>query len=180
MDDQTHIYAENGIIENIQAYLLAIACIIYLVTGTLEKKSYKLIFLFCSLICYASTLRELEVEKFDIPHALIFIGHGIGLKITVGALAFAIFVCATLNFSYQKNEAVRFARSKSGQLLIAGAAFLLIGDFFEKNKEILHHVFFEEITELFGYTLILLSSIFANFFLSRLTTLSKWALTRSG
>lgn len=171
-DNHTHIYAENGLIENIQAFLLVIACIVYLATVAIEKRSDKLILLFCSLLCFSFLLRELDVEEFDIPQALIFIGHGVGRNTTQAMAFFAIFTYAASNRSYYKKASVEFAKSRPGWLLITGGVFLLVGDFFEKRNGILHHVFFEEIAELFGYVLILLSSISANSFMSRITTRS--------
>jgi hypothetical protein len=39
--------------------------------------------LFFSLLCYTFVLRELHVEKFDVPKVLIFIGSGAGHKTLV-------------------------------------------------------------------------------------------------
>lgn len=166
-----HIYAENGLIETIQACLLAIACVIYLATAALEKRSDKLILLFCSLLCYGFALRELDVEKLDIPHPLIFIGSGVGRNITVAGAFIAICVYVALgNFSFYKKAAIEFIKSKPGALLIAGGVFLFVGHLFEKNGAITHHVFFEEMAELFGYTFIVLSSIAINSFVSSITS----------
>lgn len=166
-DDNTHIYAENGLIENSQACLLAISCIIYLANVALEEKPKKLILLTCSLLCYTFLLRELDIEKFDIPYTLKLIGSGVGRNTTIGAAFAAIFVYVALrNYSYYKKTALKFIGSRPGFLLMAVGAFLLIGDYFEKHKTITHHVFFEETFELFAYVLIVLSSLAANSFIS--------------
>ena len=165
-----HIYAENGLIESIQAYLLAVACAVYLATAALEKRSDKLILLFCSLLCYGFILRELDVEKFDISSALIFIGSGVGRNTTLAVAVAAICLYAALtDLNHYRKTAAQFLRSGPGALLMAAGVFLVIGDLFEKNKMIAHHVFIEEMAELFGYVLILLSSIAGNTFLSNLT-----------
>ncbi len=162
--NHVYIYAENGLIENMQACILAIASIVYL-AAVLGKMSEKLIILFCSLLCLSFFLREVDVERFDIPYALIFIGSGAGRNTILTAAFVAIFIYAGLKHSHYKKAAVEFAKSRPGWLLMAGGAFLLTGYFFEKNYAILHHhVFFEEINELFGYVLILLSSIAAKTF----------------
>lgn len=168
LDNNTHIYAENGLIENIQAGILVVACIVYLATAAFDKRSETLILLFCSLLCYSFMLRELDVERFDVPYALKLIGSGAGRNIILATAFAAIFGYAALsNYSYYKKAAVGFIKSRPGFLLIAGGVFLIIGDSFEKYKGITHYGFFEEIIELFGYVLILLSSLTAGTFLNR-------------
>ncbi len=173
LDNNTHIYAENGLIENIQAAILAIACLVYLLSATLNKKTETLIFLFFSLLCYSFMLRELDVERLDVPHVLKVIGSGKGRDISL-ALAFStIFIYAALtDFSYYKKAAIDFIRSRPGVLMMAAAVFLLIGDIFEKYKDLAYHDFFEEMSELFAYGLILSASFTASFFPNNLNTAS--------
>jgi hypothetical protein len=167
---QADIYAENRMVENIQACLLASAGILYLATAILEKRSDTLIIVFCSLLCFSFFLRELDVEDFDIPHALILIGSGVGRNAVLGMAFAAILIYAILKFSYYKVAAVVFVKSKPGWLLITGGVFLLIGLLFEEKKGLLYHdVFIEEMCEIFGYVLILLSSIAANSFMNGIT-----------
>lgn len=169
-DNQIHIYAENSLIENIQACLLAVASIIYLAAAALEKRSDKLILMFCFLLCLGFLLRELDVERFDIPYALIFIGSGTGRNVILTAAFVVMLICALLKLTHYKMAAVEFVKSRPGWLLIVGGVFLLIGQFFEKSNAISrHHVFLEEINELFGYFLILSSAISANSFMNRIT-----------
>lgn len=170
----TRIYAENALIETIQACVLAIACLVYLVTAVLEKRSDKPILLACCLLCYLFVLRELDVEKFDLPQAVIFVGSGIGRNASVALGFVAIFIYAVFNdFSFYLAKALEFARSRPGVLLMTGGLCLLFGQFFEKNDTIRHHVFFEEIVELSGYVFILLSSIATNSLLRGLALKTK-------
>jgi hypothetical protein len=161
-NDQAGIYAENGLIENMQASLLAVSCIVYLAAAAFAKKPGKLIPLFFSLLCYSFVLRELDMEKFNIPYALKFLGSGAGRNATIAAAFIAILAIAALgDFRYYAKAAIGFIKSRAGILLIAGGVFILIGDFFEKFEGIVDHVYFEEITELFAYVLILLSALAA-------------------
>jgi hypothetical protein len=164
LDDQALMSVENGLIETMQAVLLAISCIFYLTAAALKEKPGKLIFLFCSLFCYSFVLRELDVEKFDIPYPLIFIGSGAGRNVTIAVAFIAILACAALrNFRFYEKAAKGFIKSRPGMLLIAGGVFLFIGEFFEKYDAIVNHVYWEEISELFAYVLILVSSLAALF-----------------
>lgn len=158
-DDNTRIHLENGLIENIQACLLAISCIVYLIGAFFAKKPEKLILCTCSLLCYSFLLREVQVGKLDIPNVLKIIGSGIGRNLTIGTAFVAIFAYAIFSdYSYYKTAALGFIRTRPGVLLLAAALFLVLGFFFEEQKLMIHHQFYEEISELFGYLLILLSS----------------------
>ncbi|MGB5157203.1 MAG: hypothetical protein WBN77_07170, partial [Desulfobacterales bacterium] len=168
-DNNTHICAENGPIESMQAYLLVTACVIYLATAVLGKRLERLIPLFCSLLCYSFVLREVDVETFNIPNALKFIGSGVGRNTTIAIAFLAIVYVALKNYLYYKRAVVSFIKSRSGVLLMAGGAFLFIGSFFEKNESIIYHVLFEEMAEISGYFFILLSSIASNSFEKSIT-----------
>ena len=165
----TSIYAENGLIENIQVILLTISCIVFLIPLATEKKPEKLILLFCSLLCYSFILRELNFESLDVPNAIKFISYGVGRNVTLTVAFVALFSYAAFRFSYYKNVSIYFIRSKSGILLMVGGIFLIVGDLFEKRPSIIHHVYWEELFELCGYCFILLSAFAANAGLNRIT-----------
>src|SRR5690606_1088725 len=74
VENNTNVYAENGILETTQAVLLALACVLFLATALWEKGQGRLVVLFCSLLCYGFVLREVDVETFDIPDLLILLG----------------------------------------------------------------------------------------------------------
>jgi hypothetical protein len=169
MNNNTHIYAENGLLENIQAGILAITFVVYLVNSAVEKNSCRLILLSCSLLCYAFLLRELDVEKFDIPSVLQMLGSGIGRNLTIAIAFFALFFYAARYFSFYKAEVVNFLRTRPGSLLIMAGVFLVIGSVFEDIYAITHHVFIEESLELFAYGLIMLSSLSVNSYINSIT-----------
>jgi hypothetical protein len=149
-----------------QVILVAIACIVFFAPIVFEKRSDKLILLFCSLLCYTFALRELDVQDLDIPAALKFIGYGVGRNITIAAALLAIFAYAGFNFSYYKKAAKDFLKSRPGILMMVGGGFLLFGDFFEKYDSMIHYAYFEEISELCGYVSILLAAFAAGSSLS--------------
>lgn len=165
----TSIYAENGLLENIQIILLAISCIVFLIPIAIEKKPEKLILLFCSLLCYSFILRELDVEILDVNNTIKFVCSGVGRYTTLSVAFIALFSYAAFRFSYYTNASVSFIRSKSGILLMSGGLFLIVGDLFEKRSTIIHHVYWEELFELCGYCFILLSAFAANAGLNRIT-----------
>ncbi len=79
-------------------------------------------------------------------------------------------LCALFaGFRAQLRCGLDFARSRAGLLLLSGLGFLLLGDVFEKQVlgSIPHHVFFEEMSELLGDVMILLSAVASGSFLQR-------------
>jgi hypothetical protein len=160
--DITSIYKEDGPMENIQVILLAISCIFFLIPIALEKKSEKLILLFCSLLCYTFILREINLNRPDFHKMVRFFGSGIGKNMSITVAFIALVSYAAFRFSYYKKAAIFFIRSKSGILLMSGGFFLIIGDLFEKTPSIIHYVYWEELFELCGDCFILLSAFAAN------------------
>ena len=157
------MYDEDGPIELLQACLLAMASGVWLLTAFQEKRTDRLVVLFCALLCYGFFLRELDVEDFNLPDIVLFMGAGIGrnLSLLFALLAMAIYAALT-GLPRHVKTAIGFSRSREGLLLVAGGVCMLLGDAFEKTAAFEHFVFFEEIAELFGYTLILLSALAAH------------------
>jgi hypothetical protein len=162
MGNNTQIYAENGLLENIQACILVIAFAVYLVNAAIEKRPGKLIPLFFSLLCYSFLLRELNIETFDIPYPLQFIGSGSGRDISLAIAFFAVFFYAATNYSFYRKAVISHLKTRAGWLLIVAGVLLVVGASFEDYHSITHHIFIEEKLELFAYILILFSSIMTN------------------
>ncbi|MBC7901920.1 MAG: hypothetical protein H7Y27_00795 [Gemmatimonadaceae bacterium] len=150
-----------------QAILLVIGCIVFLVPVALHKESGKLILLFCSLLCYSFVVRELDVELLNVPAAIKFLCSGVGRNTTLAVAFSAMLLYALSRFSYYKKAVVLFLGSLPGILLMLGGVLLVVGDLFEKRYSLGHHVFFEEFLELSGYVSLLLSSLAANSGLTR-------------
>lgn len=156
------IYSENGPLEALQAILLAFSCIIFLTPLVFQKDPEKLILCFCSLLCYSFMVRELDIERLNVHNFLKIIGSGVGRNATLAVAFTSLIVYAATKFSYYKQACFYFVRSKSGIFLLSGGLFLIIGGVFEKSHSIMYNVLFEELFELFGYSLILLSAFAAN------------------
>lgn len=158
-----HVHEENRLLENIQGSILAVACILFLYNSIREKRTDKAILLFFSLLCYCFALREFDVEKSNAPQALIFIGSGIGrnVSLTIGFLSILAYAAIT-NFTHYKNATISFIRSQPGLLLAAAGVLLQIAQFLERAHSLDHNEFYEEICELFGFSLMLLAAISTN------------------
>ena len=93
--NKTSIYAENGLLENIQVITIAI---VY------QKRTDKLILLFFSFLCLSFALREVDVEDLSIPSVLKYIGSGIGRNVLLAAGFVTMFSYARPNvFQHTRN-----------------------------------------------------------------------------
>jgi hypothetical protein len=156
------IYDEGGPLEMLQAVVLAICTVLFLVASFRTREQGRLILLFCALLCYGFVVRELEVRLMDVPLLVktLCSGRGRNISLVIGFSALLIGACA--RFSYYKRAGIAFVKSRAGTLLMVGGALLWVGDLFEKMHSIPHHAYFEEISELCGYVFILLSALAAN------------------
>lgn len=158
--NQSSIYLENGLLENIQVITLLLACISFIVPVFSQTRSDKLMLIFFSFLCFSFILREVDVEELDIAYFLILIGHGIGrnIMLIIGFSSMALY--ATFHFKYYRNLVKVFFSSLGSKIIITAGILLYVGDFFEHSHSILHYVFLEEIFELSGYVVILTTVLF--------------------
>jgi len=153
--NQTTIYAENGLLENVQVLTLSIAGLFFFLPIVRQKRNDKLFLLFFAFLCLAFVLREVDIEDLNVPNFLIVIGSGAGRNIILATGFFAIFSCSLFNLTHYK-KVLRNFLSRCGVLIVTAGILLCIGDFFEKVSSIQHNMFYEEMFELLGYVLILL------------------------
>ena len=122
-DDQ--FYKEHEVVENLQALLLVLSCIIFFIYSFLLEKRSSLILLSFSLLCLTFFLREVNLEDFDLPAFLIFIGGGdMGRHLLLSILWALVISSMALDFHDIKNVAFLFLLSKSGLLILISASFV--------------------------------------------------------
>ncbi|MFT5082702.1 MAG: hypothetical protein ACI9Y1_000732 [Lentisphaeria bacterium] len=150
------IYAENGLLENIQVLTLTVASIGFIVPTFHNERSDKLITLFFAFLCFSFVLRELDVEKLNVPDILIFFGSGTGRNVMLASGFLAIALYAARNVAYYKTLALDLVFSERGIMLSLAACLLYSGQYFEDLETLQHHVLFEELCELSAYAAILI------------------------
>ncbi len=156
--DNTSLYQENGLLENIQALLLFATFLTFLIPALYQKRNDKLILIFFALLSFNFILREVDVDELDIPNILILLGSGIGRKVLLAIGFISIIFYALLKAKYYTNLSINLLKSSTGILLFLSAVFLFMGGFFEEAK-FQHHTYFEELSELTGYVLFFLASL---------------------
>jgi hypothetical protein len=100
--NQSSIYLENGLLENIQVITLFLACVSFIFPVFSQSRSDKLMLMFFSFLCFSFILREVDVEEIDIAYFLIFIGHGIGRNIMLIIGFSSMTLYAIFHFEYYR------------------------------------------------------------------------------
>jgi len=159
MLNQVSVYAENGVLENTQALTLVIACLIFFLPTVYQNRTDKLILGSFSFLCLNFFLREVNVDELDVPNILKLFFSGNGRKLMIATGFISMFIYALFHRMHYKYEIKKFLFSKKNLLMGMAAIFLFMSGFFEEANSISHHVFLEELVELFGYILILLVAI---------------------
>ena len=155
--ENTSVFSENGLLENVQALTLIITLFFFLVPIFNRFRSDRLLGVFFSFLTLSFILRELDIETFDLPNILILMGSGQGrnLLLAVGILSTIGF--ALFKFRYYLDLSVCFLKSRTGFACLGAGMFLVVGDIFE-NVQIPLNVLYEESFELIGYSLLLIAA----------------------
>lgn len=164
----TKIAIEDHDLENTQVILLFVSGVIYLQTLIYAQKGQRLFPSAGALLCLSFILRELDVEKFDLPQVIILIGHGLGRNILLISLWLLVIVIFIRNYKHYLEIAVYLLMTRSALLMIAGGLLLIVGDLFEDRVfGVNFHQLYEELSELNAYYFILIASLNLMFDLQR-------------
>lgn len=157
--NQPSIYAEHGILENLQALTLLVSFVIFFLPPLMQKRGDKIFSLFFALLCFAFILREVDVEDFNLPSIIVFWGAGTGRTIFLSIALFAFITYGLAHLKYYKPILKNFLKSQTLLLLFIAALLLQTGEFLEGLNSIPHHALWEEISELCGYVVMVCSAI---------------------
>ena len=151
------VYDENNLLENTQAVILALSFLMFLVPILNSGRRDRLLAVFFAMLALAFILRELDVERLNVPNLLVLLGSGGGRNILLATGFSCILVIALFNFRYYLNLASCFLRARVGVTAMVAGIFLVLGDTFE-SIDITHNVLFEESLELMGYAFLMAAS----------------------
>jgi hypothetical protein len=160
--DIVELTAENGVMEYGQGLLLALSMIAFLLPLSTATPRQRYVLFACSLFCFSSVLRELDVEDYDIPQLFIILGSGIGKKIVLAVLWAPILIYFARNFSYYKTTFSDYLFSKTGRYILLGGVVMFLGWPFDKGLvDSAYNNLYEELFEFSGYYFLLVAAIVA-------------------
>ncbi len=153
---------ENGVLENTQIVLLLLSGLIFVIQSFRVERNYRIIFWMGAWLSPSIIFRELDIEKLAVPQWLIWIGSGTGRNLIMGFGWIALCVLAIKSYSKLKGSFRRIARSRMAILIYSTVIILLLGSLFEHGTiPVEHGMFWEEISEMMAYFLLLLASVFS-------------------
>jgi hypothetical protein len=166
-----NVFKENQLMENFQVFLILIAGFAFLQSVALVEKSLRLLPLAGSLLSFSFTLRELDVEKFDVPRFIAFLfGHGYGRNTLLASLWLMVVIAFVKNRAHYLKIVLGLLARPSGMLAVTGGLLLILGSLFDDRIfDVQLYQFYEELSEMNGYYCLLLSSLYLLFDLKRRT-----------
>lgn len=154
---------ENCGIENAQVLFILVGGAFFLVALCRhERFEDKHLFAALTFLCVTFVLRELDVQDFNLHKALTWLGSGMGRNLWLIAGWVVLFAIFLRHRRGARASFLNLLRAKAGILLVAAGAFLIASQLFDQGVTGLPKAtarFYEELIEINGYLLILLSSL---------------------
>ncbi|PID65685.1 MAG: hypothetical protein CR975_06150 [Gammaproteobacteria bacterium] len=159
---KTHLewFAENGVVENIEVGFLVLASLVFAYAyRSCHTRSIAL----CSVVvCLGFILREVDVEDFELPAWVIFVGSGTGRNIILAVLVVIAMISFVKEMNYEKM--LLLLKSYFAVCLYMVFCFLLCSWLFDKAVfDFAYNLLGEELSESSAYLLILTASIIYTF-----------------
>ncbi len=158
---QSWLYDENALMENLQAATALCAGFIALILPKQNNHLAKVAGYAFGFLGLAIFLREVDVERlpYDIPAFLVWLGHGIGRNLMLVVLLALVLWQTKPVTGLIKNNLGALITTPVGLLMGSALAVLLLSDLFERGViGGASHVFYEELMELNGFALFLFAS----------------------
>lgn len=158
-----HLLSEQGVFEQLQNIFNLLSMITFALCTLIKTDDKK--HLQASLLALMSLsilLREIEIQDFDLPAFIIWLGHGTGRTILLLTLWPIALYCARSLFTAFWSTLKTAFRYPSAWFYLFGVVFLFAGMFFDKQwlsaPAGLPMVWIEEILETNGYLLMVFSA----------------------
>lgn len=153
------LHAENGLLENAQAFLLMLAILTYAVLSMRETVPLSLLHQSLALLSFSFLLRELDLELLPLPLVVRLLGSGLGRTILLLALWMAMAWKWIGCIKDKRGFTRRWFYNRSFLLLMIAAQLLMLSELIEKNIFLLPDPqLFEEMAESNAYLLLLLAA----------------------
>jgi hypothetical protein len=148
------IIDENNLLENLQVICYSFSALILFINSLRVSKLNRWLNLFFGVTCLSFVLRELDVEKLDVPNLLIILGSGKGRNIMFIVAFTVLFIVFFRNYKYVLANLKKLSKSPIVQICLLGCFLLMLGAVGDENDmELL-----EEVSEMNGAKLIAISA----------------------
>lgn len=128
------IARENALMENLQALSLALGALFSSVGLFLpNRRQPRLFFYVLAVLLLGLFLREVDVDRLDLPGILIAVGSGTGRNLLLAAAALPAMVVLVRDFKTLWPAACSLLCSRECLFFYLGVGFYLAGDLFDKQ-----------------------------------------------
>lgn len=144
-----HLYAENGLMENLQVVLLCTAFVGFVHAAISTDYANETLPSFMALLAFAFVFRELDVEQFNVSESVIFLfagdGRALYLVPLIGLLLRLVFHCR----HYIQYAGYYLDKRSIKYIILAALCYAVFSEVFDKKYvPIEHSDFWEESFEL--------------------------------
>ena len=154
-----YLMEENNLLENIQVLVLLLSMATFLYAS--YKGRLTSIAVLCAVICLAFILREIDIEKLQLPQLVLVIFSGTGKYILMLLLIIPTSIWILKN--YRIDLLIERFLVPFRQLAVFSIIFFALSWIFDKDViNTNYNMVFEELAELNAYILIFISSVLYN------------------
>lgn len=158
--NNTNLHAENALLENIQATFLAMAALGYLFLRP-RSPGERNVYLGVALLSFSFVLRELDLDRMNVPLLARTLGSGPGRVVLLSGLWILLSAHAWRSISAKVQFLRQFLGSQLFLVLLAAFCLLLLGAMMDKNIFSMTQArLAEELLETNAYLLLVLPLLF--------------------
>jgi len=164
--DHHHLHDENSLLENLQAFFLVSATILYfwLTSPGYESMDSRLAYMGLGLLCFSFSLREVDIEQLPVLEFIGFIFHGVGRTLLLLVL-WSVFFKQVYDHCEIKLLVVKLLGFRYLQFLNVSFLLLVAGAIFDREIWHIEHArLYEELAETNAYLFLVIPAIYACFF----------------
>ncbi len=163
VNNDEFIYKENSWIENIQVVMLLLSCLIFFISSLRLRGQSRIIFASFSVLCFIFVFREVDVDKFDVPQVVIFLLAEEG-RVIFFVTQFVLIAMLVKEYHHYWSYKDIYLRSNFFTYLSIAAFLLLVFShaFDRKWVVVEHQAFYEELSEISAYYMLLVTALFSH------------------
>ena len=125
---------EDALMENLQALLLAFGALVSVGAAVLpHRRQMRFVLLTLGLMLFAFLLREMDVEKYDLPVLLVALGSGAGRNLLIAGLGLVLLIVWLKNYRSLWPTIADYLKHDACLWLYLGLGCYLASYLFDKN-----------------------------------------------
>jgi hypothetical protein len=151
IQDLAWLSNENGVMENIQVFFLALACVIFLWQSRFLQQPNKLLAIFLSLLAFAFVFREIDVQHLPVHSVVVFVFAEEGRLLYLIPLLLLLAQLVWKVPYFWQNKTTYCRSNTFVYMLLTTVLYAVVSNLFDKKIiPVADPYFFEEVVEIFA------------------------------